>query len=76
MNSRLSGINHRQAQIRFKRGKPDGYLKIEYLGRLDITITGRFTGKVYRFNPFQPIQRVDPRDAFYLLASSRFGVAL
>lgn len=76
MNSRLSGINRHQVQIRFRRGKPDGYLNIEYLGRLDITITGRFTGKVYQFSPFRPTQRVDPRDAFYLLAGRRFGVAL
>jgi hypothetical protein len=76
MSSKLGGINNRQMQIRFNRGEWDRDLNVEYLGRLEITITGRFTGRVYRFNPFQPIQQVDPRDAFFLLASRRFGVAL
>ena len=63
MSSRLSGINSHPAQIRFTPGKPDYDLKVEYLGRLEIAISGRFTGKIYQFNPFQPIQQVDPRDA-------------
>jgi hypothetical protein len=75
MSSRLSGINSHPAQIRFMPGKRGYHLKVEYLGRLEITITGRFTGRIYRFNPLQPIQQVDPRDAYYLLASRRFGVA-
>lgn len=75
MNSRLSGTNSRQAQICFMPGERDYHLNVEYLGRLEIAITGRFTGKIYRFNPIQPTQQVDPRDAFFLLASRRFGVA-
>ncbi len=75
MSSRLSGINSHPAQIRFTPGKRDYDLKVEYLGRLEIAISGRFTGRIYRFNPLQPIQQVDPRDAYYLLASRRFGVA-
>jgi hypothetical protein len=70
-----SGIDSHRAQIRFMPGERDYHLNIEYLGRLEIAITGRFTGRLYRFNCVQPIQQVDPRDAFYLLASRRFGVA-
>lgn len=80
VNSRLiSSISvetrYHDVQVCFMPGKRDYSLNIEYLGRLQITITGRFTGAAYRFNPFQPTQKVDPRDAFYLLASRRFGVA-
>jgi len=75
MYSRPGEISRRDGRICFKPGERDYSLNIEYLGRLQITITGRFTGTAYRFNPFQPVQRVDPRDAFFLLASRRFGVA-
>lgn len=75
MSSRLGGINSHPAQIRFMPCERDYHLNVEYLGRLEIAISGRFTGRIYRFNPVQPIQQVDPRDAFYLLASRRFGVA-
>lgn len=75
MSSRLGEISRRDVQTCFVPGKRNYSLNIEYLGRLRITITGRFTGTTYRFNPFCPIQKVDPRDAFFLLASRRFGVA-
>jgi len=76
MSSKYSQINHHSMQVSFRPGQFGCALNIEYLGRLQITITGRFTRRTYRFNAFQPVQKVDPRDAFYLLASRRFGVAL
>jgi hypothetical protein len=75
MVSRVSEINRRPLQTRLKRDEPDYNVNVEYLGHLVIAVTGRFTGKLYRFTPVQPMQQVDPRDAFYLLASRRFGVA-
>ena len=75
MNSPWIGTNRQPARIRFTPGDRDCRLNVEYLGRLEIAITGRFTGNIYRFNPTRPVQQVDPRDAFYLLASRRFGVA-
>jgi hypothetical protein len=50
-------------------------VNVEYLGRLEIAVSGTVTGRLYRFTPVQPVQQVDPRDAFYLLASGLFGVA-
>lgn len=72
---RSNGIKRHPVQIRFMRVEPGSPIKIEYLGRLAITVSGRFTGNAYRFSPLQPFQKVNPRDAFYLLASTRFGVA-
>jgi hypothetical protein len=50
-------------------------LRVQYLGRLQIAVSGTFTGNLYRFSPFDSVQPVDPRDAFYLLSSGLFGVA-
>ena len=52
------------------------FLSLEYLGRLQIAVTGSFTGTLYRFSPLHPVQRVHPRDAFHLLGSGLFGIAL
>jgi hypothetical protein len=61
----------------FKRNEPepDYRVNVEYLGRLEIAVSGTVTGRLYRFTLAQPVQQVDPRDAFYLLASGLFGVA-
>jgi len=68
--------SHRsQAHFRHDQPAPDYRVNVEYLGRLEIAISGRFTGKLYRFTPTLSVQQVDPRDAFYLLASGLFGVA-
>jgi hypothetical protein len=50
-------------------------LTVQYLGRLRIAVSGRFTGTLYRFSPLQPVLRVDARDAFHLLDSGLFGIA-
>jgi hypothetical protein len=53
-----------------------GYsVKVEYLGRLQLAVSGTFTGNLYRFSSIQSVQPVDHRDAFYLLASGLFGIA-
>ena len=64
-------------QMQFKSEDPEpGYcLIVEYLGRLEIAVSGTVTRRLYRFNPVQPAQQVDPRDALYLLASGLFRVA-
>ena len=64
-------------RIHFKRDElePNYRVNVEYLGRLKIAVSGTATGRLYRFTPVQPVQQVDPRDAFYLLASGLFGVA-
>lgn len=65
------------AHTHFKRHEPepDYRVNVEYLGRLEIAVSGTVTGTLYRFSPVQPVQQVDPRDAFYLLASGLFGIA-
>jgi hypothetical protein len=50
-------------------------VKVEYLGRLQLAVSGTFTGNLYRFSPIQAVQPVDHRDAFYLLSSGLFGIA-
>lgn len=50
-------------------------LNVQYLGRLQIAVSGTYTGNLYRFSPVDSVQRVDPRDAFHLLRSGLFGVA-
>jgi hypothetical protein len=55
---------------------PDDSLTIRYLGRLRIAVSGTFTGTLYQFSPNQSVQRVDARDAFSLLDSGLFGIAL
>ena len=68
----LDGKHHSFAS---ERPAPNGYLAVEYLGRLQIAVSGTFTGRLYRFSPVQSVQQVDPRDAFYLLDSGLFGGA-
>jgi hypothetical protein len=48
---------------------------VEYLGRLQLAVSGTFTGNLYRFSPVDSVQPVDHRDAFYLLSSGLFGIA-
>jgi hypothetical protein len=74
LNSTI-GTHNQRAEIRSQCDEPEGQVEVEYLGRLEIAVTGRFTGRLYRFNPIETTQPVDRRDAFYLLASRRFGVA-
>ncbi len=54
---------------------PEEYLAVEYRGRLQIAVSGTFTGNLYRFSPLQSVQQVDSRDAFYLLDSGLFGIS-
>jgi len=77
VNSRVGGMisHHEPMHFRYDEPAPDYRVNVEYLGRLEIAVSGRFTRKLYRFSPVQPVQQVDPRDAFYLLASKLFGVA-
>ncbi len=77
MSSRAIGMSSQGAHTHFKRDEPEpGYrVNVEYLGRLEIAVTGIVTKRLYRFSPVQPVQQVDPRDAFYLLANGLFGVA-
>jgi hypothetical protein len=53
----------------------DYAVNVEYLGRLQLSVSGTFTGNLYRFSPIQSVQPVDHRDAFYLLSSGLFGIA-
>jgi hypothetical protein len=77
MSSRATGMSSQRARTHFKRDElePDYRVNVEYLGRLEIAVSGIVTRRLYRFTPVQPVQQVDPRDAFYLLASGLFGVA-
>jgi hypothetical protein len=50
-------------------------LSLQYLGRLQIAVSGLSTGNLYRFSPLDSVQPVDPQDAFYLLNSGLFGIA-
>ena len=54
---------------------PDYPINAEYLGHLQIALTGRHTGLLYRFSPRSPVQQIDSRDAFFLLESGLFGIA-
>ena len=64
-----------QAHFKCAEPEPDYRVNVEYLGRLEIAVSGTVTRRLYRFTPAEPVQQVDPRDAFYLLASGLFGVA-
>jgi hypothetical protein len=77
MSSRSIGMSSHGARTHFKRDEPEPNYRVnvEYLGCLEIAVSGTATGRLYRFTPVQPAQQVDPRDAFYLLASGLFGVA-
>jgi hypothetical protein len=70
-------MNSQQVGTQFKLGEPEPAYRVnvEYLGRLEIAVSGIVTRRLYRFTPAQPVQQVDPRDAFYLLASGLFGIA-
>lgn len=50
-------------------------LSVQYLGYLQIAVSGTHTGNLYRFSPVDSVQLVDPRDALHLLGSGLFGVA-
>lgn len=71
-------MSSRRQQTQFKCSEPelDYCVKVEYLGRLELAVSGTVTGILYRFTPVQPVQQVDPRDAIYLMASGLFEVAL
>ena len=77
MSSRSIGMSSQGVRTHFKRDKPepDYRVNVEYLGILEIAVSGTATGRLYRFTPVQPVQLVNSRDAFYLLASGLFGVA-
>lgn len=77
MSSRVIEMSSQRLQTHFKcdAPEPDYRVNVEYLGRIEIAVSGAVTRRLYRFTPVQPVQQVDPRDAFYLLASGLFGVA-
>ena len=77
MNSRAIGMSSQRLPTHFKCGEPepDYRVDVEYLGRLEIAVSGTVTRRLYRFTPAQPVQQVDPGDAVYLLASGLFGIA-
>jgi hypothetical protein len=77
MSSRSIGMSSQGVCTHFKSDEPepDYRVSVEYLGRLEIAVSGTVTRRLYRFTPIQRAQQVDPRDAFYLLASGLFGVA-
>ena len=77
MSSRAIGMSSQRARTHLKRDEPepDYRVNVEYLGRLEIAVSGIVTKRLYRFSPAEPVQQVDSRDAFYLLASGLFGVA-
>jgi hypothetical protein len=59
----------------------DGYdnsvsslLMLRYLGKPPIAVRGSVTRNLYQFSDLLPVQRVDVRDARFLLASKLFGV--
>lgn len=70
-------MNSQRQQTRLRRHEPgsDYRVSVEYLGGLEIAVSGIVTGGLYRFTPVQSVQQVDPRDALYLLASGLFRVA-
>jgi hypothetical protein len=78
MSSRSAGMSsqRQQSQCKCDEPEPDCRVNVEYLGRLEIAVSGTVTRRLYRFTPVQPVQQVDPGDAFYLLTSGRFGGAL
>jgi hypothetical protein len=63
-----------QTQCKCNDPEPDYRVIVEYLGRLEIAVSGTATRRLYRFTPVQPAQQVDPRDVFCLLASGLFRV--
>ena len=77
MNSKTIRMSSQRLRAHFEcdEPEPDYLVDVEYLGRLEIAVSGTVTRRLYRFTPVQPVQQVDPRDAFYLLASGLFGVA-
>jgi hypothetical protein len=50
------------------------FLKLRYLGRATVSIRGTVTQNLYSFSDLLPVQRVDRRDARFLLASRLFGI--
>lgn len=78
LNSRTNPVSFSRAQM-FSEGAGSvqgDSIHVQYLGRLEIAVSGRCTGTLYRFSPVKPIQAVDPRDAFHLLEGGLFGIAL
>lgn len=77
MNSRVNGMctNEMNPFIESLGAEPDFCFSVQYLGRLEIAVSGRCTGNLYRFSPMQPVQQVQARDAFYLLETGLFGIA-
>ena len=65
----------RPAELNLHQPEPDCRVSIEYLGHLDIAVSGTFTKTIYRFTRVQPVQQVDQRDSFYLVSSGLFRVA-
>ena len=77
MSSRMNGMcaSDMNPFVEGIGADPDYRISVQYLGRLQITVSGRFTGNLYRFSPVQPVQQVQARDAFYLLETGLFGIA-
>jgi hypothetical protein len=78
MSSRENSAFRSRADLMFESAasESDSCIDLRYLGRLQISVSGRFTGNLYRFSPFSAVQQVQARDAFYLLESGLFGIAL
>lgn len=53
----------------------DFSLNVMYVGQSRLELRGTVTGQVYRFSTELPIQRVDLRDAKFLLASPLFTIS-
>jgi hypothetical protein len=78
MSSMVSTMRGSRADLMFESaaGESDSCLDLQYLGHLQVAVNGQFTGSLYRFSPLQPVQQVHARDAFYLLETGLFGIAL
>jgi hypothetical protein len=76
-NSKENSMSLNQTQRSLALADPakSDSLSIQYLGRLQIAVSGLSTGTLYRFSPLDSVQAVDPQDAFYLLNSGLFGIA-
>jgi len=68
--------NRRLASSGVKEPAREYSVSVQYLGRVRMVVKGAFTGNLYGFSPTQSVQKVDHRDAFYLLESGLFGIEL
>lgn len=50
------------------------FLNLRYLGRATVSVRGTITRNLYNFSDLLPVQKVDKRDARFLLACRLFGI--